>query len=373
MKELPERPLWAQIDLGAIKNNISQIKKLTGLAKLMSVVKADAYGHGALKIAQTIENDTDYFAVAITAEALELREGGIKKDILILGWTPREDFASCLQEKISLTIFDYEDALFLNDLAGKMQVKAKVHLKIDTGMGRIGFLPDQEGLKDAARILELENIYPEGIFSHLSKADELDKSHSLNQLEIFKNFTEKLEKRTGKVIPLKHIANSAAILQLPQTHLDMVRAGIIIYGLQPSSEVNLAGLNFQPVMTLKAKLSRVQLLPAGSLISYGGCWKTQKEQLVGTVPAGYADGYTRLLSDKGQAVFRGEKIKIIGRICMDQFMVDLSDFPDAKKGQELILLGPGQTADDLAQKLGTINYEITCMISPRVPRLYKGF
>lgn len=370
MKKLPQRPLWAEIDLKAIKNNINGIKKISAPAKLMSVVKANAYGHGALRIAQTIENDTDFFGVAITAEALELRNGGIEKDILILGWTPREDFEICLQEKITLTIFDYEDAVFLNELAGKMQLEARIHLKIDTGMSRLGFLPDDDGLDKVAKILQFENIYSQGIFSHLSKADELEKTFALKQLEIFKDFLKRLEEKTGKSIPLKHMANSAAILHLPQAHLDMVRAGIILYGLRPSKEVNLEGLNFQPVMTLKAKISRVELLRAGTLISYGGSYKTDREELVGTVPAGYADGYSRLLSGKGQVIFRGERVPILGRICMDQFMVDLSNFPDAQRGQELILLGPGQSADDLAEKLSTINYEITCMISSRVPRVY---
>ena len=368
---MSHRPLWAEINLQAVKNNMKIVKELADQAKIISVVKANAYGHGAVEIARAIYDDSDYFAVAITSEAIELREAGIEKDILIMGWIPSEDFALCLEKDIILTIYDYEEALLLNDQARVLGKKARVHLKIDTGMGRLGLLPNEKGLAQGVKIMQLENIIIEGVFSHFSKADEEDKSYSLKQMEIFSSFIEKLEALSAKKIPLKHLANSAAILDLPQSHFDAVRAGIILYGLEPSDQTSFKNYAFQPVMTLKARLSRVERIEKGSLISYGGSYQTAEDKILATVPAGYADGYSRLLNGKGQVVFQGKKLDIVGKICMDQFMIDISEFPEAKKGQEIILLGQGQTAEDLARKLGTINYEVTCMISSRVPRIIK--
>ena len=366
------RPLWAEIDLGAIRNNINEIRKMSGNSRIMAVIKADAYGHGAVETAKVLaEEGIDFFAVAILEEALELRRAGFSQDILILGWTPPEDFDNCLTNKITLCIYDQEEAEILNSRAKELKITGKVHLKIDTGMTRIGFLPTKENLLKIKNLMNLENLFVEGIFSHLSKADEKDKSYSKSQIDIFSRFVKDIETLTKKEIPLKHIANSAAILDIPEAHFNLVRAGIILYGLKPSDEVAFDEKKFIPAMTLKARFSRVEKISPGTKVSYGGVYRTEKEIVLGTIPAGYADGYTRLLTGKGEIVVKGKKAKILGKICMDQCMADISDIPGIKKGDELILMGPGESADDIAKKLGTINYEVVCMISSRVPRMYK--
>lgn len=368
------RPVWAEIDLKAIKNNIKEIKKKVGKKRIVAVIKANAYGHGAIETARALqEENIDIFAVAILEEALELRRAGFKEDILILGWTPPEDFLQCLENNITICLYDYEEALILNNVAKKIGVQGKIHIKVDTGMTRIGYIPNIRNLAEIIMIMNLENIFVEGIFSHLSKADEKDKSYAKKQLKIFSDFVNKIEEESGKEIPWKHISNSAAILDIPEAHFNMVRAGIIIYGLKPSAEVNFEDDKFIPAMTLKARLSRVERVPKETLVSYGGVFKTTKETIIGTIPIGYADGYTRLLTGKGQVLIKGEKKDILGKICMDQCMVDLSGLEEVKKGDEVILIGGGkngESADDIAEKLGTINYEVVCMISERVPRKY---
>ncbi len=374
MRTLFSRPVWAEIDLKAIKNNIKEIKKKVGKKRIVAVIKANAYGHGAIETARALqEENIDIFAVAILEEALELRRAGFKEDILILGWTPPEDFLQCLENNITICLYDYEEALILNNVAKKIGVQGKIHIKVDTGMTRIGYIPNIRNLAEIIMIMNLENIFVEGIFSHLSKADEKDKSYAKKQLKIFSDFVNKIEEESGKEIPWKHISNSAAILDIPEAHFNMVRAGIIIYGLKPSAEVNFEDDKFIPAMTLKARLSRVERVPKETLVSYGGVFKTTKETIIGTIPIGYADGYTRLLTGKGQVLIKGEKKDILGKICMDQCMVDLNGLEEVKKGDEVILIGGGkngESADDIAEKLGTINYEVVCMISERVPRKY---
>ncbi len=372
MNSLFERPVWAEIDLSAIKNNVREIKKIVGDKKIIAVIKANAYGHGAVETGKALkEEGIDFFAVAILEEALELRRAGFTENILILGWTPQEDYEKCLENNIILCIFDHEESRFLNQKAKEMGLKARVHVKIDSGMTRIGFLPNEKSLFEINEIMNMENIIVEGIFSHLSKADEKNKSYAEYQLKVFSEFADKIEALSGKKIRWKHISNSAGILDLPQAHFNMVRAGIILYGLRPSDEVCFEDKNFIPAMTLKARLSRVQVIPKDTLISYGGIFETAKDTQVGTIPIGYADGYTRLLTGKGEVIVKGEKRKIIGKICMDQCMADLEGIENIHKGDEVILMGAGESADNIANKLGTINYEVVCMISERVPRKYK--
>ena len=360
MKILLSRPVWAEINLQAIKNNIQEIRKIIKKQRIMAIVKANAYGHGAVEIAKTLkEEDIDFFGVAILEEALELRRAGISEDILILGWLPPENYQESLENDFILCIYDFEEAKILDEIGRKLGIKARVHLKIDTGMTRIGFLPTKKSLLEILTIMKYKNIIIEGIFSHLKQ---------------FKDFVEKIEKDSGKTILWKHIANSASILDFPSSHCNMVRGGIILYGLKPSEEVDFKGKNFIPAMTLKAKLSRVADIPPKTLVSYGGIFETEKLTKIGTIPIGYADGYTRLLTGKGKVLIKGQKKDIIGKICMDQCMVDLSEVADIKKGDEVILLGGGingESADDLAKKIGTINYEVVCMFSQRIPRIYK--
>lgn len=374
MSNLFQRPVWAEIDLSAIKNNVREIKKVIGDKKIIGVIKANAYGHGAVETGKALkEEGVNFFAVAILEEALELRRAGFEDEILILGWTPSEDYQKCLENNLILCLYDYEEGTRLNEKARELNTTARVHIKIDTGMSRIGFLPNEKSFQEILKIMDLGNISVEGIFSHLSKADEKNKSYAEHQIKVFSDFTGKIENQIGKKITWKHISNSAAILDLPKAHFNMVRAGIILYGLKPSDEVCFEDKNFIPAMTLKARLSRVEKIPKNSLVSYGGLYEAPEDTQIGTIPIGYADGYTRLLTGKGQVLVKGEKRNILGKICMDQCMVDLHGIENIHKGDEVILMGGGnigESADDIAKKLGTINYEVVCMISERVPRKY---
>lgn len=369
------RPVWAEINLQRIKNNVRQVRKLVGKKEIMAVVKANGYGHGAYEVAKAcLEEGVQRLAVAILNEGIELREKGLKCPILVLGWTPQEDYKHAIEKDITLTCFNSAEARALNRQGEKASKKAKVHLKIDTGMSRIGLLPNDDNLEVVREIIQCPYLEVEGIFTHLAKADELDKGYSYWQLERFLDFVNKIEEATGYKIPYKHAANSAAIIDIPQAHLDLVRPGIILYGLPPSQEVNLHKVDLQPAFSLKARISRVEKFPSGTKVSYGGKFTTTGETIIATLPIGYADGYTRLLTNKGEVIFKDGRLPVIGRICMDQCMVDASLYPEIKRGDEVILLGAGEgdsiSADELAEKLGTINYEIVCMISPRVPRVY---
>lgn len=370
------RPVWAEVDLSAIKHNINQVRALVKPdTKIMAIVKANGYGHGALEVGKAaLEAGADRLAVAFLEEALYLRERGLTCPIMLLGWTPPEEYPRALENRIILTIYDVSEARILNKVAGEMGVQAQIHLKIDTGMSRLGIIAKEENIQQAMDIINLEHIWVEGIFTHLSKADERDKSYAYLQLKRFKNFTEKLENKICKTIPLKHAANSAAIIDLPEAHLDLVRPGIILYGLKPSSEVNVDKISLKPALSLKARISRVERFDKGTMVSYGGTYKTDKETIIATIPIGYADGYSRLLSNKAQVLINQKRFPVIGKICMDQCMVDITGELQVKPGDEVILIGNDQnseiTMDEIASQLGTINYEIACMISKRVPRRY---
>lgn len=370
------RPVWAEIDLSAIKHNFNQVKNLVKpTTKIMAIVKANGYGHGAFEVGRAVlEAGADCLAVAFLEEALELRAKGLTCPIILLGWTPPGEYFRALENRLILTLYDVNEAQILNKVAGEMGIQAQIHLKIDTGMSRIGILAKDENIPLAMEIINLEHIGVEGIFTHLSKADERDKSYAYLQLARFKNFTEKLEQQIGRRIPLKHAANSAAILDLPEAHLDLVRPGIILYGLKPSSEVNLDKINLRPALSLKARISRVEGFPQDTMVSYGGTYKTQGQAIIATIPIGYADGYTRLLSNKAQVLINQKRYPVVGKICMDQCMIDITGQSRVKVGDEVILIGkdqkPAISMDEIADQLGTINYEIACMISDRVPRRY---
>lgn len=368
------RPVWAEVNLDTIKENVKQIKNITKDKKIIAVVKADAYGHGAIDVAPALlEAGADKLAVAVITEALELRAAGINTEIMILGYTPLTFSEKIITENIEQTIYSLEYARGLSKEALKLNTKAKVHLAIDTGMGRIGFLPDED-FEDILKVCMLPGLDIVGIFTHFSTADEADKSYSHMQFEKFKSVCDRLEER-GIHIPLKHSSNSAAIMDLNETYLDGVRPGIIVYGYYPSKEVQIEKLNLKPALTLKTSVVHLKKLKKDMYISYGRAFKTEREEtIIATLPIGYADGYTRLLNGKAKVIIRGKLAPVVGNICMDQCMVDVSDIEGVELGDEVILIGEKNgvkfNADDIAQLIGTINYEIICMLKNRVPRIY---
>lgn len=364
---------WAEIDLRAIRNNIAAIKRLLNPSTMMmSVVKANAYGHGMIRVARTcIEAGAAYLGVATLEEALALRAEHIMVPILVLGYIPLEQAELAVKNHIDATVYNMETAQTYSRLASS-DYPARLHIKLDTGMGRIGFQADEAALRMVKEIYQLPNVLLQGIFTHFAVADEFDKSFTRQQIQIFNRFIDHLE-RTGIHIPIKHIANSAAIMDLPETHGNMVRAGIITYGLYPSDQVKKEKLPLEPAMRLKTHISHLKILPAGRSVSYGRRYFTDKETIVATVPIGYADGYSRLLSNKAWATVHGQRIPLIGTVCMDQCMFDVSEVKGVKAGDEVILFGrseDGITADNLADLMGTINYEVVCSIGNRIPRIY---
>ncbi|MBY0754233.1 alanine racemase [Clostridium sardiniense] len=369
------RPVWAEIDLDKIAFNMRNIKNVAGDREVIAVIKADAYGHGAVELAEVLlENGASRFAVAIITEAIELRESGIKAPIMILGYTPIEFGQDLIKYDIEQTVYDLEYAKQLSEIALKMGKKAKIHIALDTGMGRIGFMPNEESLNEVLEIASLDGIETVGIFTHFSTADEEDKEYTNYQFAKIQNFIKMLS-NNGVNIPIKHVSNSGAIIDLPETYLDAVRAGIILYGYYPSNEVNKERLSIEPALTLKAKIGHVKKLEKGMYVSYGRTFKTERDSIIATLPIGYADGYSRLLSGKAKVIVNGKFANVIGRICMDQCMIDVTDVGEVKVGDEVIILGEDRdlkfNADDMAELIGTINYDILCMIKHRVPRIYK--
>ncbi|WP_026883734.1 alanine racemase [Clostridium akagii] len=368
------RPVFAEVDLDNLSFNLMGIKKCTKDAEMIGVVKADAYGHGAVDIVPTLlENGVTRLAVAVISEAVELRSAGISVPIMILGYTPMILTEDIFKYGIEPTVFSYEYVKELSKLAEKDHIDVKVHIAVDTGMGRIGFLPNEESVEDVYKISKLPNIVIEGLFSHFATSDERDKEYSNIQLEKYKWFLQRLEDK-GISIRVKHIANSAAIMDLPNTNFQAVRPGIILYGYYPSEEVKKDNLKLKPVMTLKTNVIHVKKLKKGNYISYGRTFQCQRDSVIATIPVGYADGYSRLLNSKAKVIIKDKFAPVVGRICMDQCMIDITDIKDVKVGDEVILMGQSENckfnADDMAEILGTINYEIICMISKRVPRVY---
>jgi len=364
--------VYAEVDLGAIKQNLFNIKEKIGDTKLCAVIKADGYGHGALKTAIHTMNLVDFYAVATIEEALELRVNAIKVPIMILGYVDERFYRTAIENEIRLTIFDFDDAKRLSEVAVKANKSAKIHIKLETGMGRIGFLCNDESFEYIKNISELEGIEIEGIFTHFATADSSDKTFSDIQNKMFSDFCDKL-KDEGVDIPIRHISNSAGILDMEECRCDMVRAGIIIYGYYPSEEVS-RSIELTPALSWKSHIVHIKKVEKGVSISYGRTYVTEKETIVATVPVGYEDGYRRSLSSKGRVLINGKFAPVIGRVCMDQFMVDITEIP-AKVGDDVTLIGQdGEnkiTADDIARWADTINYEIICNIGERVPRVYK--
>jgi len=371
------RPVWAEVDLDAIAMNMRNIKAVTKAKEIFGIVKADAYGHGAVDVAPVLlENGATRLAVAVSTEGVELRKSGLTCQINVLGVTPPTLFGDLLEYDLQPVVFDYNYAKQLSEFAEGKNKTAKIHLKVDTGMGRIGFLPTEESVLEAVKISKLPNIEIVGIFSHFSTSDEASKEYSKLQFEKYRWFISKLEEN-GLFIPLKDIANSAAISDLPETHLDGVRPGMIIYGYYSSDEVKKDVIPIKPAMTLKANILHIKTLEAGQYIGYGRKFKTERKSIIGTLGVGYADGYTRMLSGKAKVIINGKFAPVVGNICMDQCMIDLTDIGDVKVGDEVILMGSQGglkfDADDIAACLGTIVNEVVCMPGKRVPRVYiKG-
>ena len=367
-------PIWAEVNLSAIAYNIKEIRKIVNQsAKIMAVVKANAYGHGAVSAAEVVlANGADCLAVARLGEALSLRAHGIECPILILGYTPPEQYQQVVENNITQTVYSLEMAQALDEAAGKIDRKVKVHVKIDTGMGRIGFVPDEKALKDIQQIAALPHLECEGIYTHFANADSKDKSYTNMQFARFTGFLQKLHVH-GIDFKIRHAANSAAVIDHPETHLDMVRPGIILYGLYPSEEVQKEKISLKPAMALKAQVSHVKTVPPGTCISYGSKYCAEKETKIASLPLGYADGYTRILSD-GEVLIHGQRAPVVGRICMDQCMINVDHVDNVQTGDEVVVFGQQQGSkipiEELAKKLGTINYEMLCMVAARVPRVY---
>ncbi|RKO67313.1 alanine racemase [Desulfofundulus salinus] len=367
------RPVWVEVNLGTVARNVREIRKLLQPdTKLMAVVKADAYGHGALPVARVaLANGAECLAVAILDEALALRRGGITAPILILGYTPPEQAYLLVEHDLTQTVFSLEVVQAISAAAAAAGKTARVHLKIDTGMGRIGVTP-AEAPDFAVAVSRLPSIFIEGVFTHMACADEQDKAYTRWQFDRFKEALAGIEAR-GVAIPLKHVANSATTLDLPEMHLDMVRTGIILYGLWPSPDVRRV-IDLKPAMQLKTRVAYVKQVPAGTSISYGRTFTTTGPSVIATLPLGYADGWSRLLSNKAEVLIHGQRAPLVGRVCMDQCMVDVTRIPGVRPGDEVVLFGvQGEQflpVEEVASHMGTINYEMVCLISKRVPRIY---
>lgn len=369
------RPVWAEINLDHLAHNLNEVRRLTRSdAKVMAVVKADAYGHGAVESSRTLlEAGADRLAVAVLNEALQLRDVFPETEIMVLGYTPPHLYDAVVSNRIIQTIYSMDHAQAMSEAALRAQTQAVVHIKLDTGMHRIGMKADENAVEEILEISRLPGLRIEGIFTHFAVADEVDKAYTLGQVEKYQRVIRGLEKR-GLVIPIHHVSNSAAIIDLPELNYNMVRAGIMLYGLYPSQEVMKERVNLRPVMSLKACLSHVKVLEPGSGISYGLKYVTRGQEEIATLPLGYADGYTRMLSGKGEVLFKGQLRPLTGRICMDQCMFNVTGM-EAKPGEVAVLfgedgLGHSLPVEVLAEHLGTINYEIVCMMDKRVPRVY---
>ena len=369
--------ICATIDLNAVAANIKLlISKLEAETNLLAVIKADGYGHGAIPIAHLLESNNRVwgYGVATVAEALELRQAQIKKPILLLGYTFEEDYKDVVDNNLTPTIFSLEQAVKLARIANQTNTTVSVHIKVDTGMNRLGFADDGESASEIEKITKLENIIVEGIFTHFARADELDKKTTKDQIVRFEKFVARLL-ANGLTIPIQHCSNSAGIMQFDEANKTIVRAGISIYGLYPSEEMKNLDVDLKPAMSITSHITHVKTISKGDAVSYGGTYVADKATRVATIPVGYADGYARSLSNKGYVLIAGRKAPIIGRICMDQFMVDVSALPSVKELDEVVLLGKlgdeiitMETLSDISNKF---NYEFACGISKRVPRVYK--
>ena len=370
-----EERVLAIIDLDAIAYNMTNIKSKVGKETgIIGIIKADAYGHGSVEISKVIlENGADWLAVAVVDEGINLRKNGIAAPILLLGYTPELRLEDVVNNGFIQTVYTYKTAKKLSDVAVRLGKTAVIHIKIDTGMGRIGYRVNEASADEIVKISELPNIEVNGMFTHFSTADEKDKDYTLNQYKKFVHMDALLRER-GLEIPIKHAANSAAIMDFDNMMFNMVRPGIILYGAYPSEEVDKDNLSIKPAMSVKTHVSYVKEVNEGDYISYGRKYQAVGKRIIATIPVGYADGFMRAYSNGGKVLIKGECAPIVGRICMDQFMVDVTDIKDVQINDEVVLIGKQGnkeiTVDFIASILDTINYEVFCTLSKRVPRQY---
>lgn len=375
------RRTWAEVDIDAVEHNFNIIKQTAGNnAKIMCVIKADAYGHGAVFLAKLYEKcGASYFAVSNIEEAMQLRENGITLPVLILGFTPACMAKTLADNNISQAVFSEDYAKELSDCAVKENVNVKMHIKLDTGMSRIGFMyqniqRDNGSIEQIERVCQLPNLIHEGIFTHFALSDEAEegKAATLRQFECFSDAVEKLREK-GIEFELTHCSNSGAIIDYKQTYFNCVRAGIILYGLSPSPKLK-GKMDLIPAMQIKSVIAQIKTVEPDTRVSYGGTYVTKKPTRIATVPIGYADGYTRSLGNRAYMTVKGKKAPVIGRVCMDQLMLDISDIDGVNTGDEVTVIGDGSnntlSFDDIAEMTGTINYEVVCLVGKRVPRVY---
>lgn len=365
---------YVRIDIPAVIHNMNEVKKRVAPdVKVMAVIKADAYGHGAVEVGTALRNTADCFGVATIEEAVELRTAGLQLPILILGYTMHAKYADVVARDVTQTIYNYEDARLLSAEARRQGKTARVHAALDTGMTRIGFPAVADSVPELQRIAALDNICLEGLFTHMSCADSADKAYAKKQMKRFDDFLELLAAE-GPEIPVKHICNSAGIMEFDDHRYNMVRAGIVLYGLYPSEEVAKERLDLRPALSWYAHVTHVKITPAGEGVSYGATYVTERPTKIATIGLGYADGYSRALSNKGYVLIRGKCAPIIGRVCMDQFMVDVSEIDGVSVEDVVTLVGAdGErriSVEEIAALSGSFNYEFVCDIGKRVPRVY---
>lgn len=366
--------VFARINMDNLRYNLLEMKKkVKPDMKVLAVIKADAYGHGAVEIAKRIGDIANYYGVATIDEAIELRNAGIDTPILIIGYTDSSDYHKLIEYNITQTVYDINECMKMSELAKDMGKKVKVHIKVDTGMSRIGFPVSDEGVAEALKLKDFEGIDIEGIFTHYAKADEIDKSFSKLQKERFLWFISKMNE-AGVSFKIRHIDNSAGTMELDDDEFDMVRLGIVTYGLYPSEDVDKSTI-LKPVMSLISHVIHVKTLPEGVGVGYGGTFVTKRESRIATVAVGYADGYPRSQSNLGKVIINGQFANIIGRVCMDQIMIDVTDIDDVKVKDEVILFGQcgdkNITVEEVAAPAASFNYELVCNIGRRVPRVYQ--
>ncbi len=369
--------VYASVDLDAVRYNMEQMhQKLSEATRMIGVIKTDGYGHGAVPIGRELENLSYVlgYAVATAEEAFILRKAGLKKQILILGHTFPYSYEQLIRQEISPAVFRMDSVKELAACACKIGRNVNVHVKVDTGMTRVGIRPDENGLRFVEQLIHMEGIRVEGLFTHFARADESDKTSAREQLTRFLLFAEQIETGLGYHIPVRHCSNSAGIVELPEANLDAVRAGITLYGLWPSAEVSRERISLHPLLSLKSHVVYVKEVEAGVPVSYGGTYVTSDKTQVATIPVGYGDGYPRSLSGKGYVLIKGRRAPILGRICMDQFMVDVSHIPGAAPGDEVTLIGTDGEEEITMEMLGALsgrfNYELACDLGKRIPRVY---
>jgi alanine racemase len=366
--------VYAEINLDAIVKNVDNLMALTKEnTGALAVVKADGYGHGDVAVAKAVAQKVTGYAVATLDEAVNLRENGVKKPILVLGYVDPYEFDILVSHEITATVFDVETAQLLADAARVQKKQAHCHIKVDTGMRRIGLEPDENGIAIVKQITALKELSADGIFTHFAASDETDKTSAEHQFKLFTDFTGRLEKE-GIHFTYRHCANSAAVIDMPQVDLDMVRLGIAMYGMYPSDEVKKEKVELFPALDLKSHVTMVKEIPAGEKVSYGGTFTTTRTTKLATVSVGYGDGYPRALSSKGYVLVRGQKAPIVGRVCMDQMMVDVTDIENVTRADIVTLIGKDGdaeiTVEEVANEAGSFNYEFVCDLGKRIPRSY---